>query len=473
MLRNLSLLGFLLLAFGFSACSDNPSGVQPIDFTINTNFGEDFDGLPAAGVNVTLTNVNSQQVFEGQTDQNGTVLFEQIPAGNYDLQAVLALSATQVQDIKGYRPSTDEVVYNASLANIEINNVSVNQVVALTAGRLGDLVFKQIYYAGSDRVEGALFRDQFIEIYNNSNEVIFADGLYVMGVYGNSNLNRDEYVTATGQFDWNQSLGMPADIDANTDYLHAKWIYRIPGSGEQYSIEPGQSIVIAQTALNHKAPYVDRSGEEVTVGNPDLTVDLSEADFEVYLGNEFDRPFSSDIDNPNVPNMDNIHIFGRDMILDNPGRDAFILFRTDTDPSEFPYYPSPISREIRDNTRTYPQIPVEWVIDAVESQPSPANQIPRKLTDQLDAGYTFVPGGGFSSNAIIRLQANNFGGRVVLKDTNNSTEDFTYLERAQPRAEAPGMQKTAIMKAGAFENFDTSWLDGLVSQPAPSFKGRF
>ncbi|MDV7396240.1 DUF4876 domain-containing protein, partial [Arthrospira platensis SPKY1] len=130
--------------------------------------------------------------------------------------------------------------------------------------------------------------------------------------------------------------------------------------------------------------------------------------------------------NPNVPDMRNIFVFGRDFILDNLGRDAFVLFRSEIDASEFPAYPSPVTRTIRDNTNFHPQIPVEWVIDAVETQPSPTNQVPRKLQTRLDAGYTFVPGGGYSSNSVIRKEAQRFGNRVVLQDTNNSTEDFTY-----------------------------------------------
>ncbi|MCH8496415.1 MAG: DUF4876 domain-containing protein, partial [Balneolales bacterium] len=190
--------------------------------------------------------------------------------------------------------------------------------------------------------------------------------------------------------------------------------------------------------------------------------------FEVYLGDEFETTFASDIDNPNVPNLRNIFIFGRDLILDNPGRDAFVIFRADIDASEFPAYPSPITRTIRDNTNFHPQIPIEWVIDAVETQPSPSGQVPPKLQNSLDAGYTYVPGGGFSSNSVIRLEAQNFNGRVVLKDTNNSTEDFTFLERANPRADAPQAPNRARYTIRSNRNIDTSHLDNLESRWAPS-----
>jgi len=462
----------VIISFGFLAVAcDNPSGVDPVDLTLSVTFDESYGNLPAADVQVTMTNVTSQQAFNGSTDTEGQVLFEDLPSGNYDIQALLTLDAGTVQSITGVLPSTDEITFNASVANVLINPGTQVPAIELVSGRLGDLVFKQIYFAGSDRVEGALFRDQFLEIYNNSNETIYVDGLYVMGVFGNASTSRTEYVTETGQFDWNQSIGMPTDIDANADYLHAKWIYQIPGTGEEYPLEPGESIVIAQTALNHQAPYTDNGGNTVTVGDPSLTVDLSDADFEGYVGDQFPTPLASDVDNPSVPNLRPIYIFGREMILDNLGRDGFVLFRSDeVDGADLPAYPSPISREIRDNTRMYPQIPIEWVIDAVETQPSPSNQIPRKLQNVLDAGYAYVPGGGYSSNSIIRLEAQRFGDRVVLKDTNNSTEDFTFLERAEPRVDAPQSPNTTARYLFRTNRvvLEDPFLDNLESQWARS-----
>ena len=109
-----------------------------------------------------MTNVTSQQAFNGSTDTEGQVLFEDLPSGNYDIQALLTLDAGTVQSITGVLPSTDEITFNASVANVLINPGTQVPAIELVSGRLGDLVFKQIYFAGSDRVEGALFRDQFL-----------------------------------------------------------------------------------------------------------------------------------------------------------------------------------------------------------------------------------------------------------------------------------------------------------------------
>src|SRR5690606_23688627 len=109
----------------------------------------------------------------------------------------------------------------------------------LELGRIGGLVFKQIYYAGSDTRNGATFRDQFIEIYNNSNDTIYADSLYIAQVFGSNTVSPDYtkgfFINSgnmKGQYDWSKSIGMPADVNATDDFFYPKSLYRIPGNGK-------------------------------------------------------------------------------------------------------------------------------------------------------------------------------------------------------------------------------------------------
>ena len=462
----------LFLGFIATGCSDNPSGINPVDIAVDVAFSDGYESSEAEGGEMTLTNVNSQETFEATINENGEATFQDLPSGSYDISVVLTLGREEVFNLTGNYPDEEEVTFNGSLSNITINPDTQDPTVELTAGRLGDLVIKQAYYAGSDIIDGAMFRDQFLEIYNNSNEAIDISGIYIMGAYGNRSKEGASYETETGQFDWNQSIGMPSDIDANDDYLYARWLYQIPDNGSEKMVEPGESIVIAQTALNHKEPFQDQDGDPVSVNNPELTVDLSNADYEVYLGDDVENVYPTDIDNPDVPNMENIFIFGRDLILDAPGREAYVIFRTDTEASEFESYPDPSVETVTNETTMYPQIPTEWVIDAVQIQPSPSNQVPKLLQDRLDAGYTFVPGGAFSSNSVIRIEAKQNNGRSILKDTNNSEEDFTFLKRAEPRVAAPTNANNAVPRLLAKPKYNQqrTYIDQLKSQWAPSVR---
>lgn len=239
-----------------------------------------------------------------------------------------------------------------------------------------------------------------------------------------------------GQWDWSKSIGMPSNIKANNDYIYAKSLYRIPGNGTQYPILPGESIILAQTAVNHKAPYSNSTGGTIEIKDPSLTIDLSNADFEVYLAPYLATPLASDVDNPAVPNLIMLDYTGKDWLFDNPGRDGFAIFRTDIDiPTTFKKYPDPTVAAITSSTTTYYQIPADLVLDAVEIQPNTAtSRVPKRLLGRLDAGYNYVPAGSYSSQSLIRKTVKTVSGRRILMDTNNSTNDFDYLNMVAPKA---------------------------------------
>ncbi|MCH7400389.1 DUF4876 domain-containing protein [Belliella kenyensis] len=426
-----SFFGLILIAIACGERDDTPR-VEPTNVTIQTTYSDDFDNKPASSVTVSIRNTTSQQVFEGVTGADGTLLLESVPSGLYDITGTITMSSEAFFSFAGYLPDGDEVVFNANMTAVQINPNASSFVLELVSGRLGSLVIKQVYFAGSDRVDGAQFRDQFIEIFNNSTEVQYMDGLYIMGIAGRNSNTPADFTLPNGQWDWSKSVGMSATGDPNNDYVYPKWLFQFPGSGQQYPVQPGKSVVLASTALNHKAPFTGNNGTTISVNNPDLTVDLSGADFEVYLGNDVPQPLASDLDNPNVPNMLNILWMGTDLILDNNGREAIVLIQSDVDIRTFPRYPTPNTTTIGNNTVLRHQVPKSLVIDGVEGQPSPTNQVPKMLPNDIDAGFFYVPGGAWSSEAGIRLTANSFGDRKVLKDSNNSENDFG-AKKANPR----------------------------------------
>ncbi len=218
---------------------------------------------------------------------------------------------------------------------------------------------------------------------------------------------------------------------ANTDYVYAKTMFMIPGTGKQYPVQPGSSIIIAATAINHKSPYVGADGKAVSVKDPSLTIDLNAANFEIYLGNQPGiNPLPSDIDNPAVANLTVFDRGGsRDLILDATGRDAYIIFKTNENVTSWPRYPAPDQATITTTTDLYYQIPSKYIFDGVEIQPPlPANQIPKKLESTIDAGFKFVSKGQYSSQSLIRKTAKTVNGRRILQDTNNAGNDFDELD---------------------------------------------
>lgn len=444
---------FFLMLFVIIGCRDDDFGngnntLQPVSFKVQTKYDESFENKPSSGASVTLTNTSTGDVYTQTTDANGDANFANVIPGNYNILVSRNMSQADFLSTFGFSSPTQETAFNGTQENATINANVNSTVVVLKSSRVGDLVIKQIYYAGSHATQGASLRDQFIEIFNNSNEVIYADGLYIAQLYGKTNTTVNATSQANGQFDWSKSLGMTIGSAANTDYVYADYVFRIPGNGTQYPIQPGASIVIAQSAVNHTAPLLDNSGNPINVQNPALTIDLSNANFEAFLG-DFRQSiglttFNTDIQNPAVQDLQ-IAFWGRvgyyngnkDMILDTLGRDSFVIFRADNFDT-YGDYSDPTVSVIGTNTSFYKQIPNSVIIDGVELQHyNPNSQRPKMLQGQIDAS-SINTDAAFNSQSVIRkVKTTLSNGRKILEDTNNTASDFVKLSKANPYGFAP------------------------------------
>lgn len=427
-----------LLLLSTVACRKNTDLDSSFDIQVQLAYSDKKvdSKLPISSIKLTLLNLQNNAKIT-LTDLNANTKINNLTPGSYDISASVTFTREEYLKLTGEDPGAT-VSFNFAYKNRLLNKSEILDL-QLIAGTLGDFVIKQVYYAGSDNKVGALFRDQFIEIYNNTDQVLYADSIYVARLYGRqSTTSKVHYFQPNEQYDWSKSQGMPADLaaTANTHYSYVRELFMIPGNGKTYPVQPGASIVIAQNALNHKMPFVGADGKEITIKDPSLTVDLSQADFETYYAKlPGVNPLASDIDNPNVPNMEILEYNGRDMILDNPGRDAFAIFKgkTRAEVSALPQYTEPTLAAPSTTAKRYVQLPNAWLMDAVEIQPNlPASRLPKKLWTAQDAGFTFAQDGAYSSQSVMRKTSHTENGRKVLKDTNNSTEDFISI-KANPR----------------------------------------
>lgn len=432
----------LLASITIVSCDkDDDPVVQPVNYQVKVVFNNDFENKVAPNVKVILASASSEKKYEALTDSKGAATFNDIIPDTYSISATLNLSKVDFEKTFGYAPNKEEISFGATEDKVIINReTEPSKTLTLLTSKIGDLVFKQIYYAGSNVKEGASYRDLFFEIYNNSNETIYLDGLYFGQAYGRTKNTKESYTTNTGQYDWSQSNGQTKGSKSNTDFVYVDNIYQIPGTGKQYALKPGKSAVIAENAINHKVPLVVQvrgKDKKYPIKNPALTIDLSNATFEVNMIEYFttlgQKPLPTDVDNPSVPNLNiTYRVNARDLIIDPIGRDSFIIFRT-KELATYSKLPNPQTTKITDKTKRYIQIPNSVIIDAVETnKEDPSKLFPRRLSAALDAGYAFVPKGKYSSQSIIRKVVKEVNGRKVLQDTNNSTNDFEALNLPKP-----------------------------------------
>ncbi|RZK37868.1 MAG: DUF4876 domain-containing protein [Pedobacter sp.] len=432
----------LVIAIMIASCKKyegNETQIHPVKFSISATYASiDLEKLlPKAKVKITFKNNRNNKENIYYTKADGTFSLDSISPGSYDISATIEISQAEYTNLTGEIVSKN-IVFNAS-EKAKIITIEDNQHLdlKLISGVISPWVIKQIYYAGSNTTTGASFRDQFIEIYNNSDSIMYADSLYIAEAIGIQNTTSTTiYRQKNGQYDWSKSVGMPANIDANNDFVYARTLLMIPGTGKQYPVQPGSSIILAQTAINHKSPFTGSDGKTISVRDPSLTIDLSGADFEAYYAPLLPRPLASDVDNPNVPNVEVIALNGTDLILETSGRMGYVIFKNTgkIDVKNLPSYSFPTIAPPTANTDKYYQIPISYILDGVECQTNVAtSRVPKKLTTPLDALYTYVPNGIYSSQSVIRKTERIVNGRRILKDTNNSAEDFDYLPLAIPR----------------------------------------
>ena len=420
----ISLFSLLLIIIGCRSDDfDGATTLQPVPFTVFVKFDQSVGGYVAKNSTVKLKNDATGEEFSGKTDDSGELKLTQVLPGTYSVIADLTLNKDDYYTLFGITTTKAEVNFNGSQEKVTINANIGSTNITLSNGTVGDWVIKQIYYAGSDTKNGALFRDQFIEIHNNSNKVMYADGLHIGFLEGNINNTLASFTLPSGQFDWSLSPNNSIGSLANTDYVYASAIIKLPGTGNQYPVQPGESIVIAQTGINHKAPYTNLKGDDVKIIDPTLTIDLSKADFETYLGDYYlqmgENPLNTDIQNPLIPDVEIVtwDWNNKDMLLNSNSRNAVVILSGVTD-AEIKSFPK-IANPQKPTGNTFVRLPKTLIMDGVDIGNRNSSIVPKDLTNDIDAGKAGIVSpsgdiiGDYTSYSVIRKTKTTINGRRV------------------------------------------------------------
>ncbi|MBI9059894.1 DUF4876 domain-containing protein [Labilibaculum sp. DW002] len=382
------------------SCNDDTEvKLANLDVTVGTS--ETFSGITTDNLYVYLQNTTDQAKDSAMTNASGVASFLDIAPGTYNLSCVKNLTASEASDASGYY---EAITLNGTKANVSLfGGVDSVDELVLDGKPSSSLVIKEFYYSGAnDPSWGVMFKDQFVEIYNNSAEVVYADGLYLASIVPQRNGSNDNDVISTLSFE---------------EFIYADKIAQVPGSGQDNPILPGESIVIAFDAID----WTDG-------GTKDFTVDLSGADFELYaidwlesLGRTGSTWF--DLDNADVPNMNMVY-----MNIENNGFFSFLstgasvaILRCDETPSEIITDP-----ESSDSNPIYfTKLKVEDVIDGIDMLANADAGAYKKLPSSIDAGFNYVEGTSYTSLSVSRkVSKTTADGRIIYQDTNNSSEDF-------------------------------------------------
>lgn len=238
----------------------------------------------------------------------------------------------------------------------------------------------------------------YLELYNNSAQTRYLDGMVI-----------------------GQGLGFSMDFDAfpcrvmqpfviTPDGIWSRFFQAFPGGGQEYPIDPGETVVVATDAVDHSKVE-------------SFFLDLRDADF------EFQGPAEGD--NPSVPNMEPIglepapggHGLGIQTLLTEP------IFLSD------PVVVSELRRgrppRIED---PYVLFPAARIIDAMGYLAPSAEQCAEFLHDRFDRlGATYTSNESTFRLVLQRRRIGAVGETPVLMDTNASEADFYFAPRSPGR----------------------------------------
>jgi len=346
-----------------------------------------------------VTNIQTGRVHTGVTGQDGRAFLE-VRGGNYNI--VVSLTEEREVEVEGY-PVVKNVLFSGAL-----NGQLVTGGGSESHLRLGytleneGFVIKELYTSGCKTPEGKSYgADKFIEIYNNTGEVLYSDGLCIGVVHSTTTYQPTPWVNPDGSL-----------MDRIPLW---SFVAIVPGSGQDHPIGPGESFVVALSGLNHR---------DDPNGNPN-SIDLSHSAWEFYVED------GMYVDVPSVPNILMQRITaGTAMIFDVRGQ-VTILFRLPegdlqeifTDPDHYMVQPGGTFRCF--------MVPWGWVIDGVENARLDDRGVYKRLPGMIDVGY--IQHRGSSEKVSIRRKIlREVDGRVVYQDTNNSTEDFLTNQDPSP-----------------------------------------
>lgn len=393
------LFAFVAMILFHSCSNDEIIAENFLKYQVKVTYPEAYGNAVAKGVKVNLKNVNTNRVFTTKTNETGVAEFQDLVPGNYTLSASKNLSALEAEIITGI---ASEAFLNASIAQIQILNTGLQQI-QLDGGAIGDWVIKEFYYSGAPN--SYYFYDSYIEIYNNSTETLYADGLY-FGTTKSSTASASSFYGFVTQ----------GYQDAFLAYA-----FRIPGTGTDYPVAPGESIVIAIDGIDHK---------DDPNGNPNSPVNLGPdyADFEVYY---YVNPRNPDTDNPDVPNVEILFATSTTLFDYLPGvmGSGLVVFKTeDFDSLERLTEPNSTS------STQYLRVPRANVIDALDAAANTSMPLETKrLPVVLDAGINSV-GNAYTGTSLRRKVKQVINDRRVLLDTNNSATDFEVNVLPKPKS---------------------------------------
>ena len=229
--NQLTMLVLFVTMLGFTACSDDDK-VSISTVGITTTVDTTIEGLQLTGGTYTFENVNTSV----KTDITYPAQSIELADGLYNVtfigKGTYSQNGTPVEvDVQGVQQN---VAVSGGSYKLEL------KVHVLNTGD-PDFVIAEIFIPGTYNEAGKQYNgDQYIRIYNNSDKVLYADGLIFM----------------ESQFQTTQKY-QSVDPDIMDEAIAVGSVVAVPGSGTDYPVQV--------SAIRTKLSFLDQSKQDLAI----------------------------------------------------------------------------------------------------------------------------------------------------------------------------------------------------------------
>lgn len=416
----------LAIVFGsslFVSCEDEDDDKIEVSLSLSSDVDGTIAAEDIAGATITLVSTQSKDVYtatvpETINTESADVVFASVPVGTYDISM--------------------ETTNNGKTIFVRKENVTIK-----SAGQFVDLlmittvandsdfqfIFSEVFFNGETNAGRMMHPDQYMVIYNPTDNVLYADGLAIGCTMQNSNGEKKSWF----------------DSYYNDNKIPVHGIIVVPGSGYDFPVKPRGKFVIAFSASNHTLTEgtkleVTESGDTIEVSYTyENAADLSGADFEIYDP----QVYKSDIDNPEVPNVKEIFPAESDFggiggfYLHPRGFYCPFIFKLKNGEQstleEF-YKENSSVAQVADKEGNNVDIqmlsvPMDMILDGITTGHIPTGIVTNPLTSKIDRGCQLVK--GCHSRLLVKRKGNDKDGYA---DTNDSSVD---CELVTPQSSFP------------------------------------
>ncbi|MBW3522570.1 MULTISPECIES: DUF4876 domain-containing protein [unclassified Chryseobacterium] len=388
----LSLVAAMATGFTVTSCSSDDdfgvtakqNGVLTLNFT-----GENITEY--TNLEVEIMEINTKTIIKETLKKENAHSFE-VAYGSYKIT------------VNGVVIASNEEVRAAGTGQTDVTSAVKNLTIPLFVKKFHeDLIIEEVFFTGVKTSDNKNYNSsRYFKITNNTNKILFADQLII---------GQSEFLTTDDKnpTPYNKNLSFPV-----------KGVMVLPGNGNQYPVQPGDFIVIADNAINHKQ-------------NTSTAYDLHNADFEFPSTN----PALGQVDNPSVPNAEVIYtqMTFNMFFLHNRGFESYVIARFPTGENKdsflqkFKYDYSYQNSAGSITSKSVYSIPNSWIVDA-QNNSVPTKFIHTLTAPGIDSGWTSVGATDNDANrygkSVRRKTAGTMtNGKNLYMDTNNSTNDFT------------------------------------------------